>query len=276
MKRNLRNRRQPIIEISPLKNLIRNVFERLLAPVAWGISRVRINRISFEKIDGQEYVLKKRSLISPVLIVIGNCVLSLRHVPVKVLHYREWIDWDRRIQAAVTSPASQETSQGLLVPRKLGRPISDLIRLNAIEDERIIEVFSLALRELYRLHQLSVEVVTGVEAKFAYFSHGDASVSNVLFDVDSDQACWFDFDLRHDFRRSATLRHADDLRAFLFTAMKCLSKKDSTEELNQRFKQAMRLAYPAEQVWQSLDDITNSYWLAMDLFHRAQLFRLRD
>ena len=258
-----------------MKTLIRNVFERLFAPVAWCISRVRINRITFENIDGEEFVLKKRSLISPVLISVGNCVLSLRRVPVQVLHYRQWIDWDRQIQTVMASDASQETSQGLLVRRKPGQTLTVLIGSKTMGNDRVIEIFSLALRELFRMHQLSVEVGTGADARCSLFSHGDASVSNVLFDVDSNQACWFDFDLRHDFWQPAELRHADDLRAFLFTAMKCLSTQDNSEAIKQQFKQAMRSAYPADNVWQSLGKITNSRWFAMDLFHRAQLFRLK-
>ena len=257
-----------------MKILIRKVFERLLTPVAWCISRVRINRITFKVIDGEEFVLKKRTLISPVSIAIGNCVLSLRRVPVRVLHYAQWIDWDRQIQKVMASATSQETPLGLLVSRKPGRPLSELIGEEAIENDRVTEVFSLALRELYRLHQLEVENGSSANAQTILFSHGDASVSNVLHDTVTNQVCWFDFDLRHDLRQPANLRHADDLRAFLFTAMQCLSNKGWSEELIQQFRDAMRSAYPAEDVWQALDEITSSRWFAIDLFHRAQLFRL--
>ena len=257
-----------------MKILVRSVFERLLAPIAWCISRVRINRITFQMIDGEEFVLKKRTPISPVLIAIGNCVLFLRRVPVEVLHYRDLVDWDRQVQSAMSSVASQETSQGLLVSRRPGRPISDLIAERAIENDRIIEVLSIALRELHRLHQIAVEIGRGKDIRHLPFSHGDASVTNALFDVETSQVCWFDFDLRHDLRQPAALRHADDLRAFLFTAERCLPIEFHSEKAILTFKDAMRLAYPDEQVWQSFEEIIHSRWFAMDLFHRAQLFRL--
>ena len=258
-----------------MKFLILIVFARLFSPVAWCISKVRINRTALVEIEGEQFVLKKRSFVSPVLIAIGNRVLSLRRVPVEVLHYKEWLQWERQIQAASASAGSKESSEGLLMHKLPGRALPELIGSETMNDDRAIEMLSLALNALYQMHQLSLEAGIGVNARSCFFSHGDASISNVLFDVKSNQACWFDFDLRHNLRQPAQLRHADDLRAFLYTATQCLKSRGGSAELIQQFQDAMRSAYPAEQVWKSLNEITSSRWFAIDLFHRAQLFRLR-
>jgi hypothetical protein len=47
------------------------------------------------------------------------------------------------------------------------------------------------------------------------WSHGDASITNVIYNEKTDRARLIDFELRHEKSLPATARHADDLLVFL-------------------------------------------------------------
>ena len=47
------------------------------------------------------------------------------------------------------------------------------------------------------------------------WSHGDASMTNVIYDEKADRARLIDFEIRHERRLPAAARHADDLLVFL-------------------------------------------------------------
>ena len=50
-------------------------------------------------------------------------------------------------------------------------------------------------------------------------SHGDATLRNVLFDPETGNARWFDFDTAHDPGLAPAWRHGDDLRALVYSSV---------------------------------------------------------
>ena len=248
------------------------LIERLLDLIAWCIAHVRINRVLFETTDGREYVRKQRSTFGWILILIGNIVFRFRPVPLQVLSLRTWLDWEKRVQTSYGIALPKRLGRGLLMPKAHGCLLSDA--LSKLTDEAAhVELLSGTLAELYRLHQFEIEMGTEDDPQSVSLSHGDASINNVIYDASTNSACWFDFDLRHDLRLSADFRHADDLRAFLFTAVPSLTCESCSEDAIRRLLESLRNAYPCEATWESLNEILNSRWFAVDVFHRAQMFR---
>ena len=263
-----------------------SVFTRFVAaiisvittPVAWCISRVKINRISFSRSDSvgedalkDEVILKQRSVLSRPLIFAGNTVFRFRRVPVRVLGFKEWVQWEQQIQKATEQKQCVLTSAGLQMFRIPGVPLSEVLQSSSQSEDRVLELLTRALAALHRLHQTEVKL----DGQTFLLSHGDASATNLLFDESSDSLNWFDFDLRHDLNINASLRHADDLRALLFTAYKCLPSEVSATLSFQQLADQIRLAYPEARVWESMQNIVNSRWFAFDLFHHAQLLRIK-
>ena len=252
--------------------LVRFLIQPLLDPIAWCISRVRVNRVTFETVDGRDYVRKRRWVLGWSLILIGNIVFRFRRVPVKVLRRQAWFEWEQRVQSATGIEFPQQSPGGLLTQRDRGRLLADTL-VELCDQKQIVEHLAIALAELYRLHQIEVEMDLGCGGKIVAFSHGDASVNNVIFDSTSETARWFDFDLRHNLQQSTELRRADDLRAFLFTAVQCLPPESCTEDALQRMLIALRSAYECDRIWETLVVLISSRWFALDLFHRAQIYR---
>lgn len=250
---------------------------------AWCVSWVRINRVNFQTVDqsdgGGTWVHKQRLPLSGLLAVAGNFVFRLRTVPVVVLPRPTWETWQRKIHQVTGRPGDDRVTLGagkaLLWPLIEGRPLAEIIsqRYAKVEEQQTqtTALLGVALGQLYQLHQIEIEI-DGTQLRV---SHGDASVANVMFDKQTQTMTWFDFDLRHDLWASAEDRHADDLRSFLFTAVESLpSEAFSTHDIDGLLKSIMP-AYPKAEVWAALSRIINDRWFGCDLFHQAQLFRLR-
>ena len=129
------------------------------------------------------------------------------------------------------------------------------------------EMVRIATESLKKFHESEIDIDgTGR----CWLSHGDASITNVLYDPETKLAIWFDFDLRHDFRCDANQRHADDLRSLLFSAVH-LFDEDSIED----WIQSQRTSYPNDKVWAALANQLSSRWFAIDVFHHSQMVRVR-
>lgn len=209
----------------------------------------------------------------------GNIVFRRRTVPVVVLRRRSWETWQRKILQATARPGDDPIepppNKVMLWPLIKGRPLVEFISDQQQPVDTTLtqtaELLRAALVRLYQLHQTEIEI----DGTQLWVSHGDASVANVMFDQETQTMTWFDFDLRHDLSVSAKNRHADDLRSFLFTAVESLppgvfSDADVTGLLN-----SIKPAYPRSEVWEALLRIVGDRWFECDLFHRAQLMRLR-
>jgi hypothetical protein len=57
------------------------------------------------------------------------------------------------------------------------------------------------------------------------WSHGDASMTNVIYNEKTERARLIDFEIRHEKSLPATVRHADDLLVFLLDLVSCVSSR---------------------------------------------------
>lgn len=195
----------------------------------WGrkLDRIRLNSIRVVDVDGVPYVAKRRHWYAPFLIVLGNFYLRRIGASTRFLPNHAWQAWESEVYRAAYGHLAQTEvhvtgcsncdSGCLLLPRWSGTTLRDYFASCAhcrTEKQRAV---GLAAEELNRLHQLRVRWPDG---QLRYFSHGDATVRNVILIEAPLQAKWIDFDMGHVETQPDTWRQADDLRAMLFSAAK--------------------------------------------------------
>jgi hypothetical protein len=275
--------------------------------LGWCISWVRINRIDHVTLKQRDWVRKRRTPLSGWLIVLGNAVFRLRAVPVQVLHRQQWKRWEQTVQLAIGRSGQDRHRNALLSVADLhnvqsttdesnawfepagvysvwipGRTLREVLCDRSTSREQVSLTLAAALSRLYALHQIEIEIQTQTGRRRMKLSHGDASVANIMYDADRELMTWFDFDLRHDFNCVASDRHADDLRAFLFTAVDCLPSANGHDSCDARdigliaMLSAISDHYPDIVVWRTLARWLRGRSIARDPFHQAQRFRLRQ
>lgn len=93
-----------------------------------------------------------------------------------------------------------------------------ILRSNLPVQEKL-SAFAMAAGALRQLHSGSVQ---RANADHWCLSHGDATCDNVIVNRTTSSVAWIDFDMRHEWRVPAETRHADDLRALVFSSAACL------------------------------------------------------
>lgn len=109
----------------------------------------------------------------------------------------------------------------LLLPELPGRPLASILASGNYAAEVKLQGVELAIHALQVLHQQRVTWPDGQERPF---SHADATVKNVLIDLDAGTGYWIDFETLHDSKAPASWRQADDLRALLYSAARYLER----------------------------------------------------
>jgi len=186
----------------------------------WGRSLdcVRLNSLRIDRVDGCFFIAKGRRWYAPLLIAVGNAYLRQIGLSARVLTNQAWRQWEcevyRRAYGSVLLADKQDRVQ---IPLWRGRVLANFLAAPMHPASLKLQAVRLAAAALHRLHQLSVRWPDGRQRPF---SHGDATVRNVIVTRKLDQATWFDFDMAHDETQPATWRHADDLRAMIFSAAK--------------------------------------------------------
>ena len=241
---------------------VRKITDFCLRRLAALIKTVSINRVWIE----ENKVYKRRCWWGWPLILIGNPVLACRQVPVRVLFTKQWVRWEREIKRVLNEENVPDRSV-LVCNQFPGVPVADWL-LESVETIDVrFEVLKIAVDALQEFHRQRVDDGHGHSIPL---SHGDATVNNVLYDAQSGSAQWIDFDLRHWLNVPAPRRHADDLRAFLFSAVRRLPEAEIAE-----FLAVVQQQYDAPAVWSCLQSQLSSHWFHWDVFHQAQIQRGR-
>lgn len=240
--------------------IVANIVHWCTGVVAGCIRWVNINQVSFVGTA----VRKRRRGWGWLFIVPGNVVLACRQTPVHVLFTTAWLRREAELNQVLygrTIPPGR-----VFVCEKFpGVPLATWLQQPELTAAQKFDALKIAVAGLHRLHCMEVDDGNGATVRF---SHGDASTCNVLYDREHKSACWFDFDLSHWQNIPARCRHADDLRAFLFSAMQHFPQHQLTELLS-----VIQQHYDAPEVWQTLREQVASRWFPFDVFHRAQIRR---
>ena len=196
----------------------------------------RIELHQFEKLDSPmgEMVRKTRRR-NGLAITLGNLYLRIQRAGVEVLPTHKWLQWESSVWAAMNNevkcsddrlsdriiPCIQ--SVGLMMPRLPGIPLGASLADQNMAIGIKLQCLGWALKSLADLHECAADWGDGL---VQLISHGDATAENVIIDPSRRRANWIDFDTRHWKHLPAIERHADDLRALIFSTASNLARSD--------------------------------------------------
>jgi hypothetical protein len=194
---------------SGVRELAERAYFVVCLALGWMLRSGRYSKARLVSEDGELRVRKYRLFYAPLLVWLGRPLVSLLDTGVQVLPQRDWEARERSVYRGLYGKSIRIDGGGTLVlPRLPGKTLATLLEDPELEEpvrKRAIEYAVVALGELHRFG----------------LTHGDAMAENVLVDLDSGVARWFDFETIHDSSRSLDWRRADDVRALLVT---CLSR----------------------------------------------------
>lgn len=194
------------------------------------LASFELHRLSHEQINGRTYLVKTRSRLATLVVPVGNWYLRVIRADSVVLPTAEWQNWERTVMDAVIRP------KGIAVPMLPGESLDRALSRADVTMDRKLNCIALALRALLRLHERPVVWTDGQTRRL---SHGDATADNVCVDDLRQNACWFDFDMRHRPGIPEIHRHADDLRSLIFSSAVHLAA-DQYDQLAQVFVTEVR------------------------------------
>lgn len=197
------------------------------------LSKIHLHCVKFASTDGIDIVRKRRRFFAHVMIPPGNLFLKFIGSPICVLPTTEWLQWEQSIDEAMRQnmliPPSTDVgvvSRVLICRRLPGATLRQVLIDDNYSLEQKLDAIRWSLVALTGLHRIVAD--WGHELR-QLISHGDATVNNVIIDVDHKTACWIDFDTRHRPGVSETNRFADDLRTLIYSAAVHLPVSDYPE-----------------------------------------------
>lgn len=152
-------------------------------------------------------IRKHRAFYAPALVGMAGVLYRVLDTGVRVLPQRAWIERERDMYATLYNCSVHvERDDTLILPRLDGTTLASLLVRPDLDNTTRIRAIELAVFALAALHRDGL-------------THGDAMADNVMIDLESSVARWFDFETVHEARRSTAWCKADDLRALLATCL---------------------------------------------------------
>jgi hypothetical protein len=184
---------------------------RLVARYVYSVKLCDVQRVRRE---GQEFYRKQRLPRSTLLVASSNWWLRHNGGTLYGLSETEWLDWECRLAPEAQGRPVKVQGNVLWTPGFSGVSLRTWLS-SRIEPVAKQHAFMAAIRELRRLHSLDTSFPDGTTR---LWSHGDSHAGNVFFDAVHHGVTWFDFEAIHAAHLSASWRHADDVRALIFSS----------------------------------------------------------
>jgi glycosyltransferase involved in cell wall biosynthesis len=228
------------------------------------LSKLRLNVIKPRHVPGHPpLIAKRRRWFSRWIIAPGNLYLRWLDSKVRVLPDRLWQRWECAVNRRLYGIECRvDSRRWLLLPRWPGTVLAEFgadIRLARDDRLRALATASHAMRGL---HQIDMALYDGTAGRF---SHGDATLKNVMYDPVSARARWFDFDTVHDPSEPPLARQADDIRALLYSALESFFDVPVSVLL-----ETIEAAYDDRAVWDHLRVLHARKALHTSTYHLAQ------
>ncbi|PYI89345.1 MAG: hypothetical protein DMF03_07870, partial [Verrucomicrobia bacterium] len=173
------------------------------------VETLKINSISEKSVRGRCVVTKRRNVYGERAAHLINLYFRMADLPIRFLSdVRQWRRWEANCFQMLNGDrfrASVRDARTVILDKLPGQSLWDHMKQGTLST-RMLEA---AGREYRRAHQFwSDEFGAG-------WSHGDASMTNVIYDEKMDRARLVDFEIIHEKSLPPRVRHADDLLVFL-------------------------------------------------------------
>jgi hypothetical protein len=173
------------------------------------VESLKINSISEKRRRGRVVVIKRRNIYGETGADLINFYFRLADIPIRYLsNVRDWRRWEASCFQMLNGDcfrAKVTDARTVCLDKLPGPSLWDHMKQGTL-NKRMLEA---AGREYYRAHQFWRDEFDGP------WSHGDASMPNVIYDEKTRRARLIDFEIMHEKSLPATARHADDLLIFL-------------------------------------------------------------
>jgi hypothetical protein len=173
------------------------------------VEAIAINSVWEKKHGGRTLVAKRRNLHSGQLADLTNLYFRVANIPIRFWSkLDEWRRWEVDCFEMLNGDCFHAYASGMrcVVAEKLP---SESLWEHLNRGTLTPQMLGAAALEFRRAHQFWSDEFRG------RWSHGDASVTNVIYDAKTNRARFIDFEIYHDKSLSAAARQADDLLVFL-------------------------------------------------------------
>lgn len=189
-------------KIAEVPQKVASVASRLVEAIA-------INSISEKKRGGRTVIVKRRNLHSEQLADLTNLYFRFANIPIRFWSkLDEWRRWEVDCYQMLNGDRFHAYSSGqrVVVADKLpGESLWEHLNRGTLTRKML----RAAAAEFRRAHEFWSDEFRG------RWSHGDASITNLIYDAKTNRARFIDFEIYHDKSLSVAARQADDLLVFL-------------------------------------------------------------
>lgn len=172
---------------------------------AAAVDFMKMNSVAEKFRQGKPVVVKTRNPGSEQIADSANLFFRLAGVPIRFCSkIEEWQQWEVECYRLLNGDGFRAFPVGnhsVCMEKVPGRSLWD----HMIEGTLTRQMMEAAAREFRRAHQVWSGHFDGP------WSHGDATMQNVIYDAKTDRARLIDFEIMHEQSLSPAARHADDL-----------------------------------------------------------------
>jgi hypothetical protein len=176
---------------------------------AAAVDFLKMNSVVEKFRHGKAVVVKTRNPGSEQIADSANLFFRLAGIPIRFCSkIDEWQQWEVESYRLLNGDAFRAFAvgnQSICVEKVPGRSVWDHMLAGTLTRE----IMQAAAKEFRRVHQLWSGHFRGP------WSHGDATMQNVIYHAKTDRARLIDFEIMHEKSLPSAGRHADDLVVFL-------------------------------------------------------------
>jgi len=195
--------------VAPKKESLGRPIPKVLNAAARFVDSLKINSVSEQVRRGRRVVNKRRNVYSEPLAELANVYFRMAGIPIHFWAKTEdWQRWEVKCFNMLNGDRFRARPSGtntVCADKLQGRSLWDHL-LDGTLTSKMMEA---AGQELRRAHQLRSDEFRGP------WSHGDACMTNVIYDGKTGRARLIDFEIVHKKSLTTKSRHADDLLVFL-------------------------------------------------------------
>jgi hypothetical protein len=183
------------------------------------VDSLKLSSVSEKVHRGREIVLKRRQIYGDQLADLANLYFRISNIPIRFWSKAEdWKRWEEECFQMLNGDRFRVYPLGaktVCTDKLPGESLWEHMNRRTLTRQML----ETAGRELFRAHQFWSDEFGG------RWSHGDATMTNVIYDEKTGQARLIDFEIVHHKSLPATVRHADDLLVFLLDILAIVSSR---------------------------------------------------
>jgi len=184
------------------------------------VETLKIHSVEGDVHCGRPVLVKTHHATGGQIAKLANFYFSLAEIPIRYCSgARAWQRWGIKCYRMLNGDQFKAVRVGkhtICEDRLPGESLWDHMKRGTLS-RRMLKA---AAVELHRAHQIWSHELGGL------WSHGDASMPNVLYDKRSNRARLIDFEIMHVKSLPAEVRHADDVLVFLLDMIDTVRKCD--------------------------------------------------